>query len=312
MLTAFRLNARWLTVVAALLPLLVLALGQTACTALKNAAETVRGTPSGTGDTAGRKVALIGVDAGLPGVESGFAAFYGQHFQSLLVKECPGLRFDAALSADFKAPPRLASGLLDGHALALVGRRQGVDAFLVGTLMAAGLEQRLTGFWLWKDTRYSIRAVLRVEAVDSATGAKILDDSQKDEVEIDGLKHEELQQSQAIRIVDVQPALDRMFRKSALLVCKTLRARPWQAFVVAAEGGAIVLSAGSDAGLAAGRVLEVFGLGAAMVAKDGQRFMPIGEKLGEATVSTVSRESARAVFERWELVRDGGTVRMKK
>jgi hypothetical protein len=187
-----------------------------------------------------------------------------------------------------------------------------VDAFLVGTLMAAGLEQRLTGFWLWKDTRYSIRAVLRVEAVDSATGAKILDDSQKDEVEIDGLKHEELQQSQAIRIVDVQPALDRMFRKSALLVCKTLRARPWQAFVVAAEGGAIVLSAGSDAGLAAGRVLEVFGLGAAMVAKDGQRFMPIGEKLGEATVSTVSRESARAVFERWELVRDGGTVRMKK
>ncbi len=82
--------------------------------------------------------------------------------------------------------------------------------------------------------------------------------------------------------------------------------------MVSAENGAILLSAGSDAGLAAGRVLEVFGLGAPLVGKDGQRFVPIGEKLGEATVSIVSRDSAQALFERWELVRDGGTVRMKK
>jgi hypothetical protein len=125
------------------------------------------------------------------------------------------------------------------------------------------------------------------------------------------LKYEELKQSQAIRLADFQPAVDRMFAKSARLLCKTLRERPWQAFIVGAEGGRIVLSAGSDSGLAAGRVLEVFGLGAAVVAKDGQRFVPIGEKLGEAAVSAVSRDSAQAVFERWESVRNGGTVRMK-
>ncbi len=320
MLAEFGPKSRWFITVAVLLPVLVLAGGLTACTALKNSTATVveasrtavdRVAPT-TGATAGKKVALIGVDAGLPGVQPGFAAYYGQHFQALLEKECTGLRFDAALAADLKAPPRIASGLLDGHALAVLGRRKAVDFFLVGTLMDVKLEHQLTGFWLWKDTRYLIRAVVRVEVVDSATGAKILDDSRKDEVEIDSLKHEQLQPSQSIRIADVQPALDRMLRESARRLCKVLRKRPWQAFVVAAEGGIMELSAGSDAGLAAGRVLEVFGFGAEIVGKDGQRFIPIGEKLGEATVSAVSRDSAQAVFERWELVRDGGTVRMKK
>lgn len=311
-------RARWFIVL--LLPVLVWAGGLTACTNLKNsAAEVVEASREalgkaapGTGVAAGRKVALIGVDAGMPGDTLGFAAYYRQQFQIQLEKECAGLRFDSDLSDDLKAPPRIAAGLLDGYAMALLGRRQGVDFFLVGTLMDFRLEQERTGFWLWKDTRFWIRAVVRVEVVDSATGAKIVDDRQMDQTEIDGLKHEELQQAQAVRLSDFQPALDRMLRKSARLLCKALRERPWQAFVVAAEGGAIVLSAGIDAGLVPGRVLEVFGPGAAMVGKDGQRFIPIGEKLGEATVSAVSRDSAQAEFARWELLRNGGTVRMKK
>ena len=313
-------NAQWRTMIAVLPLWLVLAVGLNACTTVKTSTEAVveasrtaveRIVPA-TGTAAGRKAALIGVDAGLPNVQPGFSAHFSRNFQALLEKECPGLRFDSALAADFKAPPRIASGLLDGYTLAMLGRRKGVDYFLVGTLMDVKLEQEPTGFWLWRDTRNLIRTVVRVEAVDAATGAKILDDSQKGEMEIDSLKYEELQQSQAISIADVQPELDRMLQKSARLVCRLLRERPWRAFVVSAENGAILLSAGSDAGLAAGRVLEVFGLGAPLVGKDGQRFVPIGEKLGEATVSIVSRDSAQALFERWELVRDGGTVRMKK
>jgi hypothetical protein len=312
----FKLRFRWFTTVAVLLPVLVLAGGMTACTAVKNSTAAVveasrdaLGKPApGTGAAAGRKVALIGVDAGLPG----FPAYYRQQFPSLLEKECAGLRFDSALADELKAPPRIAAGLLDGYAMALLGRRQGVDFFLVGSLMDVKLELERKGFWLWKDTRYRIRAVVRLEVVDSATGAKILDDSQRDHIEIDSLKYEELQQSRAVRLSDVQPVLERMLRTSATLLCKRLRERPWQAFVIAAENGAIVLSAGSDAGLTAGQVLEVFGFAAPMVGKDGQRFTPIGEKIGEATVSAVTRESAQAVFARWELVRNGGTVRMRK
>ncbi|RPJ74662.1 MAG: hypothetical protein EHM15_04955 [Desulfobacteraceae bacterium] len=264
------------------------------------------------GSAAGRTVVLLGVDAGLPGVQPGFPADFSQRFPPLVVKECAGLRFDAGLAAGLKAPPRIASGLIDGYALAMIGRRQGVDFFLVGTLMDVKLEEEPTGFWLWKDTRYWIRAVMRLEIVDSATGAKILDESLKEELEIDSLQYESLQQSQTIRLADFQPAMERMLQNGARRVCQTLRERPWQAFIVAADAGGIELSAGSASGLAAGRVLEVFGLGPVMTSKDGQRFIPIGEKLGEATVSEVTPDSARARFDRWEAVQNGGTVRMKK
>jgi hypothetical protein len=154
--------------------------------------------------------------------------------------------------------------------------------------------------------------VIRLEIVDSATGAKILDHTLADEVEIDSLQYEALQQERVIGLSDIRPALERMLQKGARRVCRTLRERPWQAFILAAEDGTLTLSAGSDAGLAAGRVLEVFGLGPAITSKDGQRFLPIGEKIGEATVTEVFPESARARFDRWERVQDGGTVRLKK
>lgn len=264
------------------------------------------------GSAAGRTIVLLGVDAGLPGVQPGFPADFSQRFPPLVTRECAGLRFDAGLAQSLTAPPRIASGLIDGYALAMIGRRQGVDFFLVGTLMDVKLDQEPSGFWLWKDTRYWIRAVIRLEIVDSATGAKILDESLKEELEIDNLQYESLQQSHAIRFADFQPAMERMLQKGARRVCQTLRERPWQAFIVSAEAGVIALSAGSEGGLAAGRVLEVFAIGPVMTSKDGQRFLAIGEKLGEATVSEVTPAGARARFERWEAVQNGGTVRMKK
>jgi hypothetical protein len=289
------------------------------CAAAKKSVEKVAevsrdawdGVMPGQGSAGGRRLVLLGAEAGLPGVQPGFSADFLQRFPPLVAKECPGLRFDPGLAESLKSPPRIASGLIDGYALAMIGRSRGVDFFLVGTLMDVKLDQEPSGFWLWKDTRYWIRAVTRLEIIDSATGAKILDESLKEELEIDNLQYESLRQAEAVRLADFQPAMERMLQKGARRVCRTLRERPWQAFIVAADAGGIALSAGSDAGLAAGRVLEVFAPGPVMTSKDGQRFLAIGEKLGEAVVSEVTPTGARARFERWEAVQAGGTVRMK-
>jgi hypothetical protein len=311
---------RKLTVPTFLLLLICLAAAPVGCAPAKRsvekAAELSRdawdGVMPGKGSSAGRNVVLLVVDPVLPDVRPGFEEDFSRRFPALVLNECPGLRFDPGPAQDLKAPPRIPSGLLDGFGLAMVGRRQGVDFFLVGSLLDVKLDQEPTGFWLWKDTRFWIRAVIRLEIVDSATGAKILDHTLADEVEIDSLQYEALQQERVIGQSDIRPALERMLQKGARRVCRTLRERPWQAFILAAEDGTLTLSAGSDAGLAAGRVLEVFGLGPAITSKDGQRFLPIGEKIGEATVTEVFPESARARFDRWERVQDGGTVRLKK
>jgi len=256
-------------------------------------------------------VALIGVESTLPSVQAGFADHFRQELPGFLKKDCGEAVIDEAAAA-VKTPPRLASGLLDGYALAVLGRQRGVNFFLIGTLVDVQVKDEPKGFWLWKDTRYSIQTVVRLELVDSATGAKILDDTSRSETEIDSLKYEEIEQSKNIQFADLTSAIATLFRKGGKLVCTAMHTLPWQGFVVAAERGRITLSAGSRAGLSAGRTLEVFNIGPVFTSKDGQRFLSVGDKVGEAVLTTVSEERAEAAFGGWERLKEGGTVQVKK
>jgi hypothetical protein len=211
-----------------------------------------------------------------------------------------------------KTPPRLPSGLLDGYTLAVLGRQRGVNFFLIGTLVDVRVKDELKGFWLWKDTRYTIQTVVRLELVDSATGAKILDDTSRTETEIDSLKYEEIEQFKNIQLADLTSSITTLFRKGGKLVCTAMHSLPWQGFVVAAERGRITLSTGSRAGLSGGRTLEVFNIGPVFTSKDGQRFLSVGEKVGEATLTTVAEDRAEATFGGWERLKEGGTVQVKK
>jgi len=256
-------------------------------------------------------VALIGVESTLPPVQAGFADHFRQALPGFLKKDCAEAVIDEAAAA-VKTPPRLPSGLLDGYALAVLGRQRGVNFFLIGTLVDVRVTDEPKGFWLWKDTRYSIQTVVRLELVDSATGAKILDDTSRTETEIDSLKYEEIEQFKNIQLADLTPAITTLFRKGGKLVCTAMHSLPWQGFVVAAERARITLSAGSRAGLSAGRTLEVFSIGPVFTSKDGQRFLSVGDKVGEATLTTVLEDRAEAAFGGWERLKEGGTVQVKK
>ena len=202
-------------------------------------------------------LALIGVECSLPTVQAGFAEHFRQALPGFLKKDCGETVIDAA-AAGVKTPPRLPSGLLDGYALAAVGRQRGVNFFLIGTLVDVQVKDELKGFWLWKDDRYSIQTVVRLELVDCATGAKILDDTSRTETQIDSVKYEEIEQFKTIQFADLTSAIATLLRKGGKLVCTAMHSLPWQGFVVAAEPGRITLSSGSRAGLSVGKTLDVF------------------------------------------------------
>jgi hypothetical protein len=289
------------------------------CTAAKKTADAVVETSSDMVDwalPAGRPdlrqtLALIGVESGLTNVPAGFAEHFRQALPGFLKKDCGETVIDTA-AGGLKAPPRLPSGLLDGYALAGLGREHGVNFFLIGTLVDVQVKDELKGFWLWKDDRYSIQTVVRLELVDCATGAKILDDTSRTETQIDSIKYEEIEQFKTIPFADLVPAITTLLRKDGKRVCTAMHSLPWQGFVVAAEPGRITLSSGSQAGLSAGRTLEVFSIGPVVTGKDGQRFLSVGDKLGEATLTAVAEDRAEAAFGDWERLKEGGTVRVKK
>jgi hypothetical protein len=307
---------------AILMLALWLMLTPSACTTVKDVAQGSARTVSNTsrkvtgvfapgGADLRHKIALIGVENQPTPGASGFSSFFQKALTERLQSECPGIMVDAAVGEFLKSPPRLASGQIDGYSLAMMGRPRGLNFFVIGTLSDSRLLDEKTGFWLWKDTRYKKRAVLRVEITDSATGTKALDETFAEEMVIEELQHQQLQASLPLPFSEIEPILNRLLPEAVDALCRALSTQPWQGFVVAADAGRLTISSGSAVGLSPGKVLEVFGSGRMVESKDGRRFLQPGDRLGEARVSSVSAEKAEALLNPAVPLGPGSTVRLK-
>ena len=306
--------------IAVLAPWLIFCLS--ACTTVK---DTAKGTARAVTDTARKvtgvfapggsdlmhKIVLIGIENQPTAGRTGFPLFFQKALMGFLQNDCRGSVVDSAAGEILKSPPRLASGQIDGYSLAMMGRSRGLNFFVIGTLSDSRLLDEKTGFWLWKDTRYKIRATLRVEMIDSATGTKALDETFAEEVVIEELRHQQLQASGPLPLSEIEPILNRLLPEAGYKICTTLSNQPWQGFVVAAEEGRITISSGSAVGLSPGKVLDVFAGGRIVQSKDGRRFVQPGDRVGEARVSSVSAEKAEALLNQPSPVGPGGMVRLK-
>jgi hypothetical protein len=298
-----------------------LMLALAACTTIKDTAKVTARTVSDTsrkmtsvftpgGSDLRHKIALIGIESQPAPGSSGFPSFFQKAVAGFLQNDCRGSVVDPAVGEILKSPPRLASGQIDGYALALMGRGRGLNFFVIGTLSDIRLEDEKTGFWLWKDTRYKIRALLRVEMIDSATGAKALDETFTEEMVTDAVRYQQLKESGPPPFADVEPLLNRLLPEAGEKICTAL-SQPWQGFVVAAGDGRITISSGSAVGLSPGMELAVFGSGRMVESRDGRRFLQAGDRVGEAQVSSVSAEKAEALLRQASSASPGATVRLK-
>jgi hypothetical protein len=258
------------------------------------------------------RIALIGIESGAPGGPIGFPSFFQNSMARFVQTECPGRLIDETIGELLKQPPRLRSGSIDGYSLSLLGRPKGLNFFVIGTLTDVRLLDEKTGFWLWKDTIFHLRAVMRVEIIDSATGTKTLDETYTEDVEIEELRSQQLKEAQTIPLAEIEPILNRLMREAGYKLCAQLRDQPWRGFVVAVEQNRITVSSGGAAGLSPGMVLEVYGSGSVVENRDGQRFQKPGDKIGEATVSSVTEDQAIAILGGSAPVSVGGTVRPKR
>jgi hypothetical protein len=312
---------RWHAGLSLLLALGILVL-HSGCTTLRDTARStaravsdtsrkVTGAFTAAGTDIRHKIVLIGVDSQPAANPSFFPGVFQKALAANLKNDCPQCIVDAAVGDILKSPPRLASGPIDGYALALIGRPRGVNYFVVGTLTDSRLTDEKTGFWLWKDTRYKIRAVLRVEVIDSATGTKALDETLSGETVIDELRHQELLDGGPLPFTEIEPILNQLLPEAGYRICAAIRSQPWQGFIVAAEGPRIAISSGSAVGLSHGRMLQVYGGGRVVESNDGRRFIRPGDRLGEARISSVSADEAEAVLSQPIQPDPGGTVRLK-
>lgn len=301
------------------LTLAVLAAG---CTTIKDTAKGTVRTVSETSRKVGsaltpsgsdlkHKLALVGIETPPAKNPAGFSAFFQKSLAGALQGDCRVGVVDEGVGELLKSPPRQASGQIDGYALAALGRPRGLNFFVIGTLSDARLIDEKTGFWLWKDTRFMLRAVLRVELIDSATGTKALDETFSEEQVMDELRYQQLEQGGALPFAEIEPVLKKILPEAVARLCDALNRQPWQGFIVSAEEGRIRISSGSAVGLSVGRALDVYGAGRVVESKDGLRFLKPGIRTGEARIASVSADAAEAILSQPANVGPGGTVRLK-
>jgi hypothetical protein len=295
-----------------LLTALLLAWGFAGCTSVKQTSRKVADavTPGGSARVAHR-AALIGMESQFGPARIGFDTHFVRAMSETLQAECRNLLVDENVGALLTSPPQLPSGRVDSFGLGALGRAQGLEYFVIGTLNGLTFQDEKKGFWWWKGTRYMLRVAMRLEIVDSASGTKRLDDALTDTMELDENRYEILKQAPVPPLAEITPAIKRLVRQAGERTCAALKDQPWQGFITAAENDRFTVSTGSSAGLTPGTRLEVFGPGRLMQSKEGQRFLKPGDKVGEAEVTTVAPDRAEALLARPQPGLAGGVVRQK-
>lgn len=207
--------------------------------------------------------------------------------------------------------PRQASGRVDTLALAKAGRQLGYNAIVTGALIDLKTNTKKSGILLFKDTHYFIQVKIMVEVYDTETGAKLLDESYLDKIEVETTESEPGAEY-TFDIPAINEALLNLANIMGEKICESVSRQPWQGYIVAINGDEVAISSGSEAGLNVGQILEVYDSLKIIEGANNQRFFIPGLKTGEIKITAVDPDRAKAVAVSGNVIWAGSTVKLKE
>ncbi|MDL2122159.1 MAG: hypothetical protein LWX51_03545 [Deltaproteobacteria bacterium] len=232
------------------------------------------------------------------------------------IKEtCPDILIikpgDTGYPDQMAVPPKLASGRIDNLVLAKTGRRLGLNAIVTGSLMDINANKENRGILWFKNTYNFIRFQIVVEAYDTETGAKILDDSFDDEIQVDEIDLNNLRTGNTNEIPALNDALLNAVIPIGEKICDAVNIQPWKGYVISSFDDKIIISSGKRSGLILGDKLEVYDSGSIFEGKDGRKFFIPGLKIGEIKITALYPDRAEATLISGKSIKVGSVVKIK-
>jgi hypothetical protein len=191
--------------------------------------------------------------------------------------------------------PLLASGAVDNFSLAMIGRRFGLNAVLVGKITSINVDEKTKGFWFFRGSHYYIQVEALIELYDTSTATKIFDRTLSHKIEVEEPDVELIRTQNRIDPSYIQPSLVEIIDDVKDNICKAINLQAWKSYIVAADAGDILMAAGSRSNVQVGDIFEVYDSRQSIEGYGGHRYLPPGPKVGEIEVQAVSEDSARAV-----------------
>lgn len=295
--------------------LLLLIIFLCACSPIQRQTKKVIGALPFAGERLRKKVVIVPFENTSFISDQEIHQLFMSRFTDRLINDCDNVSWvkpgDPEFPDALDRVPRLDSGRVDNLALAEMGRASGVNAFLLGNVAGVDAEEKEKGFFIFRDTHYYESAQIGFQLYDTGTGAKLLDESLKESVEVDGAEFDAIQAKDLNAMYELGQTIDRIVEKGAETVCETLGKHPWQGFVAAVQDGRITLSSGRETGMRIGDVFEVYRIGEVIEGKFGQRFVIPGTLAGEIEITAVADGNAKARPVGETDVAAGYTVKLK-
>lgn len=245
-----------------------------------------------------RKMAALGVFQALsPTFDPGLRAHFQQLLEKRLAEACRRVELvgpgTAAFPEVLDRVPRDLFGRLDSRTVTAMARQLGFNAYVTGSILDAAVTNEARGVLWYRDTEGRLRVAVLVEIFDAASGTMLLNRTFVEQAQVDELAPG---YSGGLRDTDlpaVREALGRIAEEMGETICDALDDLPWRAFVLAADGDRLILSAGSASGLQPGHVLTVYGSQTIQGLNDQPYFLT-GPRVGRVQVLRVEDRRAEA------------------
>lgn len=240
---------------------------------------------------------------------------FRQDLTETIMSSCPTILLekpgDDGYPDELERIPRKASGWIDNFDLARIGRRIGLNAIITGALTDIISNNKKEGILWLKDTHYYIQVKVAVQVYDTETGAKLLDESFMDEIEIDEWDLESIQENSEMKMSILEEAFKNIADDMGEKICNAIVLEPWKGFITSINTDKITINSGTKVGLKPGDLFEVFNSSGIFEGTEGHRFFMPGLKAGEIKITAVYPDTAEAVLVSGNDIQTGFSIRQK-
>ncbi len=271
----------------------------TGCSFNKKIAGAIPGWESG-GKDLKKRIAVIFKDSGSKSDIKQIIYKVKENFLPEISEDCDDIILlrdeKGTIASEFLNLPVLYSNNYDNLFLVPAGRRLGLDAavFISADIVS---RRRAVGFFMFK--KYVNFSVVEVKATvyDMETGAKLLDKVFSDEVEreYDDFIEVSVEESQ-IDFSEYEEVIIDIAEDAAEEVCEVIEAEEWKGYLIKRDKDKAIISAGNQAGLTEGDILNIYDAASTIKSLDTQHFFIPGKKIGTLRITSADQEASQAVI----------------
>ncbi len=232
-----------------------------------------------------------------------------------ITSSCPNILLEKPGDSDYPDAlarvPRTKFGWIDNLTLAKLGRQLGLNAIVSSALMTVTPKKRKKGIWWLKDTHYFVQVRIATEIYDTETGAKLLDESFMQEIEVDEMDLESMITDREMNASIAGKAFGTIADEMGDKICNAIVFQPWNGFIASIDSDKFLLNFGKNIGLKIGDLFEVFDSSSIFEGMEGRRFFKPGFKTGEIKITAVYPDSAEGILVSGHGIQPGFCVRPK-